>query len=364
MVMYAPEGGRAMLNRINIIRAISCSLIAIFHTTKFLNANAASLQIPFPISAPGFHLFLLISGIVLFYTTREGDRPLSFMARRVTRLAPLYWLMTAIAIALVLWRPWILPFANLSPESIVRSFLFIPFDDAAATLRPVLFVGWTLNYIMVFYALFALSLLAPRRFQAVVVIACLIALMLAAPAFPDDAARRFYSRPILLEFATGVLIGHLLATKQAAAWVKTHSMTALLVVGLIGMFANALAHLAPLWNVTVYCVAGAMVVFAMAGEDLYGKRLTSPLLIHAGAISFAVLLVHPLIIPIIGEPLVSRIHNDALSAAILIPAVLIVSFIAAHLAHIYLEKPVNQRLRALFKASGGRPVLEAPAPPQ
>jgi exopolysaccharide production protein ExoZ len=343
-----------MLNRINLIRAISCSLIVVFHTLEFLNANASGLHIPFVLAAPGFHLFLRLGGGGLELSTRPGDAPAGFRIRRLARLAPLYWIMTLVAIGLALWRPWTMPSADLSLESIAKSFLFLPHADASARLMPVLFVGWTLNYLVIFYLLFALSLFAPRKFQAPLVIGALLAVIAIGSLAPDNAAARFYSRPILLEFAAGVLIGHFLQSSRAAAWAKSQLLLPLLIVGVIGMFATRLAHLPDLLNTLAYCATGAVVVFALASQDLHGAPLKGVLPAHAGAISYAVLLVHPLLIPLIGAPLTALLPNEALRAAAMIPAVLLATFVAAHIAHKLVEKPINTALRAILKPNAMR----------
>ncbi len=45
----------------------------------------------------------------------------------------------------------------------VGSYLFVPVLRDGGELRPVLGQGWTLEYEMFFYALFAISMLLPRR---------------------------------------------------------------------------------------------------------------------------------------------------------------------------------------------------------
>lgn len=338
-----------MLNRINLIRAISCVLIAVFHTAEFLNANATSTRIPFTLASPGFHLFLLISGVVLVYTTRPDDTPFALIAKRVTRLAPLYWLMTLVAIGLASWRGWILPFADLSLESIAKSFLFLPHEDLNGQLRPILFVGWTLNYLIIFYFLFALSQLAPKGIRPLAVVAALLAVMGIGALLPDASARAFYSRPILLEFATGVLLGSALHHARVVEWIKRTPMTPLLVIGLIGMFAVKFLGLTGATEVLAYCLTGAMVVVAAAGQDMHGAPIKNRAVVLAGALAYPILLVHPLIIPVLGAPVVARIGDDGVRAAIIAPSVLVASVIAAYVVHVALEKPINNALRRLLK---------------
>ena len=76
------------------------------------------------------------------------------MMKRAVRILPLYWAMTAIVILLVAFRPWLFPKAELSIEHVVQSFLLLPYYDLRDRLHPILYVGWTLGYIMLFYLMF------------------------------------------------------------------------------------------------------------------------------------------------------------------------------------------------------------------
>ena len=53
--------------------------------------------------------------------------------------------------------------SDTSPTQAVLSFLFIPYPRPSGEMSPVYGVGWTLNYEMFFYAVFALCLAARRE---------------------------------------------------------------------------------------------------------------------------------------------------------------------------------------------------------
>ena len=73
----------------------------------------------------------------------------------------------------------------------------------------MVFVGWTLNFEMAFYVLFAVGLLAPRRWMGVagtvLVLAAVVAWGALAP--PASETLRFYATPMVLEFGLGMLLG-------------------------------------------------------------------------------------------------------------------------------------------------------------
>ena len=47
-------------------------------------------------------------------------------------------------------------------DELIKSLLFVPFAKENGLVQPTLFVGWTLNYEMMFYALFAAALFLRR----------------------------------------------------------------------------------------------------------------------------------------------------------------------------------------------------------
>jgi len=72
---------------------------------------------------------------------------------------------------------------------------------------PLFGVGWTLNFEMFFYALFALALLGPRWTVVPGVIAVLTAMVITnALGLPAPPWLKFLSDPIVLEFAFGMLV--------------------------------------------------------------------------------------------------------------------------------------------------------------
>ena len=92
-----------------------------------------------------------------------------------------------------------MPAADLSVWGVASSFLFLPNIDGFGHLQPILFVGWTLNYLMLFYLIYAGGLWLARRKAPFVAIAIVPVLIASAHLLPEGDARAFYGDPILLE---------------------------------------------------------------------------------------------------------------------------------------------------------------------
>ena len=115
----------------------------------------------------GVDIFFVISGFVMWGVTagREGGS-WSFFSRRLKRIVPLYAILTTVMLVIMLARPSVLLKSRFDVVHVVTSYLFIPWrHPVKGMFEPLLFQGWTLNYEMMFYAIFALILFAPMRFR-------------------------------------------------------------------------------------------------------------------------------------------------------------------------------------------------------
>ena len=82
------------------------------------------------------------------------------MLRRFARIAPLYWLATLAVVVVAALAPALLKCSLLSGPHIGASLAFIPMRSPAFpdNYWPLVILGWTLNYEMAFYAVFAVTL--------------------------------------------------------------------------------------------------------------------------------------------------------------------------------------------------------------
>jgi exopolysaccharide production protein ExoZ len=83
---------------------------------------------------------------------------LVFSHRRVIRIVPMYWLATTVKLVVMVLAGEFVLHARLSPLDTVMSYLFLPTRNSDGNVFPLLGVGWTLNFEMLFYLLFALAL--------------------------------------------------------------------------------------------------------------------------------------------------------------------------------------------------------------
>ena len=138
----------------------------------------------------------------MWVTTHDRrTTPLQFMTNRIVRIVPLYWLITLAVAAMAFTVPSLFRGVVLTPELVVKSLLFIPhyYPGMPTRVWPLLLPGWTLNYEMVFYLVFAIALLLPRRLMIPVIAALFTAVVASGFIFHfDNVVAKFHTISIIL----------------------------------------------------------------------------------------------------------------------------------------------------------------------
>ena len=187
-----------MIYNLHVLRALAALAVAFLHITW-----EAGLGLPFKVGGYGVDVFFVISGFIMSYQRSEsaGD----FAKRRIIRIVPFYWCATLVVFAVAAAFPHLLRSTRADFIQLVCSLLFIPRETDYAGLYPTLVLGWSLNYEMYFYAVFALCLAIVPRI-APVVCAAMIGLVAAAISMSGvvNPSIQFYARELVLEFALGI----------------------------------------------------------------------------------------------------------------------------------------------------------------
>lgn len=217
------------------LRAFAALAVVAHHAMRAVTVNASpDLNLPEPllltshavieIGAAGVDLFFILSGFLMVYIAGpyvEGRRSIgNFVLQRAVRIWPMYIIATGLylglSIALRLSQGRELPF-DASPLRLL-SFVFVPSFNAAGELQPILGVGWTLNYEVFFYLVFALALAVGRRALVPAITTILTGLFVAGTALPQETvAHAFLGNPILFEFLLGALAAKLFISGRLAA---------------------------------------------------------------------------------------------------------------------------------------------------
>jgi exopolysaccharide production protein ExoZ len=210
------------LEPIQMLRALAAIGVVFTHaitriSATFPQGDAESLfagpQGQLRVGDAGVDLFFVISGFIMLHVHRNDfakpGAPLHFMERRIARIVPIYWLLTALALLFLIFTPELFTthYRTVDIPWIVGSFFFLPIAPPGGTINPVVGVGWTLNYEMFFYAVFAIMLLLPRRRGLQLIFLGFGALVGTGIVLPSsDPAVGFFTNWLLLDFLLGLAI--------------------------------------------------------------------------------------------------------------------------------------------------------------
>lgn len=304
----------------------------------------------------GVDLFFVISGFVMVYTTAGRPvAPARFLLNRIVRIVPLYWVFTLAVFALALAAPMLLQSTTANWLDLIRSLFFLPFQKGGGLTQPVLFLGWTLNYEMFFYALFALSLwVRPLGLRTGLMVLLLGLLAAAGQIFhPRGTISAFYTNSIILEFAFGMALAYFNRKAVFSNWppVVPALLLALAAGGAILAVHSPLAfhYRAFYWGVPAILVVWAAVMLEARGRRYSGDRL-----LLLGAASYSIYLAHPFAyIPI--EKLATRAHLTTGTALPLMFAAAVAAMMATGVAvHLLLERPLTQAIRGVTRGPGAQ----------
>jgi exopolysaccharide production protein ExoZ len=210
-----------MFISLQYVRGIAALLVVYFHAVIQLNHSGRAPVDFLLLGESGVDLFFVLSGFVMWITTyNKKISPFNFFKKRLLRVAPIYWLLTIISATIALVVPHLLKSTVFDVEHLIYSLLFIPHLNPANNgdiISPVIIPGWTLNFEMFFYFVFALCLFIKPLFIRLLTVT-LIMLLLFLMSFLYKGANvvfEFYFNAIIIEFLFGVLVGVLLTNNVA-----------------------------------------------------------------------------------------------------------------------------------------------------
>lgn len=353
---------RTRLEAIQVLRGIAVLFVVMSHALHEVAALLAGRVRGFDDKLfPGdfgVDLFFVISGFIMVHVSRDAfARPgavLDFVRRRIIRIVPLYWLMTTAMIAVVMIVPGQVDTATGDPGQWLASYLFVPYARMSDGLvRPVLGLGWSLQYEMVFYALFALGLFLPMRLALPFTTFLLWLTWLGAnESGGSGALARFAAHPILLEFVSGMVLGaaYVSGARIARSLCAVFVIAGIVLLMLAPGFDEAVdLHRHVLYGIPATLIAAGAILFP--GNESYRAP---KVLLGAGEASYATYLSHPFVLGALAVAADRLALGQALPpvafAAVFIAAAAAASLSGGYLVHRFVDLPATRRAAALIPA--------------
>ena len=297
------------LNNLQILRGISAILVCCFHFREELNFDECKWGTAlFEKGSIGVPIFFVISGYIMVFSTRKishldiGKNIVSFYKKRIIRIIPLYYLLTTFWILL---SGSLLYFLNTSnSERLIKSFLFLPQKDQF----PILFLGWSLNFEMFFYFIFALSLVF-KKYRYFAIVGFFVFSMIAGFLLqPESAYLKMVTGTLNLYFIIGILLGLFLDKIQL-----NKNILKIASVLFIMVFAGHFFDFYSISNELVAVIPITLFVVAFLIFDLFLKVKANSFLKMLGDISYSIYLSHPFV-----GIFFRRFHTDSVPLLILL----------------------------------------------
>ncbi len=336
------------LGNIQSLRGIAALLVVFAHLLiieqKYSPDQILGDYMGFGLS--GVDLFFVISGFIMVHVaarSRRGLRPvLDFLFARITRIYPLYWLVSATLVLIWLWRPEMVFSSVSQAPDMLKSFALYP-----DTRPPLLVVGWTLVHEMGFYLVFALALLLKPKWLLPFLGLWALGLTIGQFYGLDTAGpvRAIVFSPLSYEFLAGALAGwifHKTRAKFAAA---------ALLAGLV-LWAVTLYVLISAGHVMIESHMGRAIHFALPATlvvyGLAGLKTTLPKWSQTlGDWSYALYLTHILSLSLFGR-IWARFAGDSIWDNLPVLILMTLASIAiAGLAYRLTEKPMLHAAKSL-----------------
>ena len=358
------EKTHSPLYSIQALRGIAALLVLFFHIFELQSLTPGNpkdlIDGPWARGYAGVDLFFVISGFIMVWITdaRSGGGATvgRFIYNRVTRIYPLWWLLSAVLVAYYLLtsgRAVSPDFAGQIDSDglyLLRSFLLIPQD-----VPPINGLGWTLIHEMYFYIVFAALLFLPARarYFGLWIWGALTVLLfgLGFASYQAGSIIQLSASLLTLEFLAGaaaawlILRGYIFAPKLCLG------------LGIIGALCALTFYTQRgtdlmLWGrVAVYALPFTLVVYGAVALERSGKLSVPRPLSLLGDWSYSLYLSHLLILGVIirllpkfSEALVPT-HQGPLGNIVFIGLGLTVPILVAAILYYGAERPLLKLMR-------------------
>ncbi len=306
----------------------------------------------------GVDIFFVISGfIMIFISDRKAPNPIQFFTNRIRRIVPIYWFYTSVTAVLVISMPSAFRGTEFTLSHYIQSLFFIAHEQPGNTntVSPLLRLGWTLNYEMFFYALFAIAIAISFKSRLILTLLAITVLVLFGWLVDAGPVWRFYTGSIMLEFAFGMAIG---------AWFVIHGrpsakLTPLFWLAAAGciIWAEAIMWDRPTRGI-VYGIPAAILVYLSLAVPATGEGFVGKALRNLGDASYSIYLSHlfPLaMMRIVWEAL--GLPRTAAANLLFVGTAMVAAAITGIFAYRLIERPLDRRARSLVSRTVPAPAV-------
>ncbi len=337
-------------------RAVAATLVLLFHLGGAIAAEKyfgiQGFSIPFSFGSSGVDFFFVLSGFIIFHVHKldlgKPNALIAYIYKRITRIYPVYLIVFIGVYGLALSQPQLRDTLPHDLGILIKSLLLIPQNKelVGGTGAPILAVAWTLQFEMMFYLAFSLSIIN-KQFGFFLICGYILGALfgLGDLGFPFAF---IFSEYVLL-FLMGMLVAQLVSYRS----ITKISPRVFAFIGLLIYFLTALGQIAGneifLTVQTIfYGIGCSFIVLAMICYEEKGKIFLKHRAFQLlGSASYALYLIHyPLISILCKASMFVGLKDYGILGALVAYFIIFTICIAASIAfHLVIEKPIAKKLR-------------------
>lgn len=272
-----------IIKNIQILRAFAVISVVLFHSFyaiheyKFLHL-ADNL---FSWGKYGVDIFFVISGFVMVYIQNEDKKNFfNFIIKRIKRILPAYWFYNFVILILFILFPSIFKTLSVDFNNFFFSLIFL--SQLILQNKPILTAGWTLEYEMAFYILFAIFMNS-KNIKLSFFFLTITIIFLVSFSFLDF---------LFIEFVFGMLIGIIYIEKNGLfkSIIKKYSLF-FLIIGFSTFFISNFIFQGT-HRVLAYGIPSVFIVLG----SVFAKQISNKYFIFLGDASYSIYLSHIFIV--------------------------------------------------------------------
>jgi peptidoglycan/LPS O-acetylase OafA/YrhL len=346
---------RRQLYSIQILRGLAALAVLVAHTIEYPLPEPTDLLL---LGIFGVQLFFVISGFIITYINFDGlFRPGDFFIRRLFRIVPLYWLCTITVFVCALVLPSLFKTTVADTGYFIKSLFFIPAAEPnnPNAWFPLLKLGWSLNYEMFFYLVFALFWWCRNSSLRTLILTAIFGACVIAGFFiePSASVAAYYLNKNLLAFICGMWLAE---GEKRGLWEKLPVLPLAgiglaAIAALYGTFSFSLAEFDRFLPHLIMCSAAVLIVSGALASERWLGDIKDNFFVGLGAASYSLYLTHMFVVGF-GWVILRKLNFGTASQIAGMALIMIAAIIAAKISYRLFEMPSNRLGQTLTRRGG------------
>lgn len=280
------------IDSLQYLRAFAALWVLLTHVLQMLNINPGGVSFA---GQWGVDIFFLLSGFIIYLTTRDHSSWKAFAIKRVFRIFPAYWLCLIIYIL----YSAIYNDGGYNCLNIIQNVLMIPFSEPIGFSSLIVGQAWSTCYEMYFYFLLAVLLVfgvSKKWLLPLILILFFLGYALSGFLPMDGLVGYLYSligKHHVLFFCEGIIIA------RFHEWIRDFKIkkSLLIVISIISLLFYCFI-LCQQYGFVISFIASPLFFFIVykANEILPEKGVVNKVMVTLGDISFSIYLIHLVVI--------------------------------------------------------------------